>query len=237
MAEDEKKDYSYYIDKAKKVHDETDLEKRVEKIMELAREYQSSSLVHSGMQTAAHTQLDFANIGKLATKIHNEQLKKGKTLNRDETDGFMKEAVTEILVGLGYGNKENPDHNLSTFEAYCATLGKDGQKNLETVRSYISHGDGRRAMNIIIDTMMAHRELKANTNFFKYLFPDDHHKLREKTSEYIAKKTTDAMKGRDPVNPGLVQSDIDKVFLQYIGGNLDEIVNAYSAKDKTPESK
>jgi hypothetical protein len=237
-AEEKVKDYKYYLDSAKKVHTkEGDLEKRVEAVADLARQYYGNrEFLHSDLKKEFHTEIDFKKLGDIQTKINKEHLKKNGKLDYNATYDLLREALTQILPAVKYGTKDDPDKNVDAFRAYCSTISQyTGQDQFKAVMAAIQSGDGISAVNAILQTMMQFKVSNAERRFFDYLMPEDHTELREKVGKYITKKTNAHIKGRGTVNSGLVGRNIDSAFQQYASGQYDEMVKQYGISDKTPK--
>jgi hypothetical protein len=237
-AEEKVKDYQYYLDTAKKVHTkEGDLEKRVEAVVDLARQYHGNrEFLHSDLKTEFHTKIDFKKLGDIQAKINKEHIKKNGKMDYNASYDLLKEALTQILPAIKYGTKDDPDRNVDAFRAYCNVISQyTNQDQFKAVMAAIQSGDGISAVNQILQTMMQFKVTNAERRFFDYLMPEDHMELREKVGKYITKETNKHIKGRGTVNAGLVGRHIDNAFQQYASGQYDDMIKQYGMSDKTPK--
>ena len=245
MAEDgEPKFHEDYLEVAKKLSEEGDLEKRVEGAADLARKYQTSSMIQSGLMKEFHTELDFGKLGDLQKAINDAHLDKGVELSENEVDEVLKDALMEILPKVHYGTDDR-DTNLDVFRGYCSLLkeiaGQNGNKVMgETwyaIRNAIKSGNGIKAINAIIDTMVQFKSTRATQAFDKYLVPTDHIEFRDELGKYITKNANKYLKGAGELLRGNVAKNIDQAFELYTAGKYDDMLKYFGGEDFTKNKK
>jgi hypothetical protein len=234
MPDEEPVYHNDYVEQAKKLMQEENLEERVKKAAELSKKYFSSDMVQSGHREEFITAFDFAKLGDLQKKVHDAHKDKKKDLSDIESDDLLKEILAEVLPKVGYGLADK-EKNMHVFEGYMSLMGEDGQKALYGIKHAIKKGDGRVAVNSIIDSMIMFKTQKAQQYFTRYLLPNDHLEFRDEFSKYITKDVNKALKGMGELNKGSVSKSLDKAFYQYVQGKYDDMLKTYGATDQTKE--
>jgi hypothetical protein len=233
MSEEEILYHNDYISKAKELHDIKDLEQRVKDAAELGRKYNKNlDMIKSGLTEEFITAFDFVKLGEMQKKIHDAHKEKKKILSDIEAEELLKDALMEILPRIKYGTTDR-DTNFQAFEGYMAMMTNYENKPQQDIMAAIKRGDGRVAVNAIIDAMANLKVAKATQQFNRYLMPDDHLEFKEVASKYITKETNKYIKGKGELKQGEVTKKINDAFSDYIQGNYGKMVQQYGGPDQT----
>lgn len=195
-------------EQAKKTHDVTNLEERVDAGHRIMLAYrQSPNVGHKYLERSLG--IDSKSLDNFANELHkkfDEKAADGKFLNYNEQMDFFKKLANVVAPPMYIGSVDTPEENWKHLELYLEKLqsvtGEKEKTRMDDVKAALRQGDAHKAKQLIVDSVMDYNRLRDEKRFMNYLIPPDDSDLHLKLAGPLTKK----------LNKELEEAGIDKEY-------------------------